>query len=305
MARCCGGGCSCKVQAGTRISVTGIGSSGDPFVISADNALEVTDNSVFDLTLSGSGTASSPWSLSVGFAATAKLDDLPDVNASAPTNAQVLGWDSATSKWTARAPTTAASGSVQHDTSLAGDGSAGSPLQVNEATGGYIETVSGLKITDAGINQMVRRFSNATARNSASPAPVINSLSALDTVPGQIDYWTGSQWLPVKGVISVDAAGAQLLALSGAYANTMPLVMLTRTFTATTSAEGLITMIPNSLISTRAGVLSVTVTPTGSQPYSATVVPATDRIDMVARNVADGAVLGGASISGQYTAYVY
>jgi hypothetical protein len=305
MPRCCGGGCSCKIQAGTRVSITGVGSSNDPFVIAADSALAVVDNSVFDLTLVGSGTTASPWSLQVGFASTARLRDIPDVNALAPTNSQVLGWDSATSKWTPRAPTTAASGSVQHDTSLAGDGSAGSPLQVNEAANGFIETSSGLKITSAGINQMVRRFATSGDRTAASPAPAINTLSALDTAPGQVDYWTGSQWLPIKSTVAIDAAGAELLALSGSYANTMPVTMLTRNFTGTTSADGTLTLIPNSLISARAGVLSVTVVVTGVQPYTYSIVPNTTQIDMVARNVTGGAVLANTAISGQYTAYVY
>jgi hypothetical protein len=285
--------------------VTGVGSAADPFIISSDTVLTVADGDVIDLTLAGAGTDLSPWVLSAQYASTSQLRDIPDVNAPAPTNSQVLGWDSATSKWTPRAPTTAASGSVQHDTSLVGDGSAGSPLQVNEATNGGLETVSGLRLTDAFKNQMVRKFANAAARTSASPAPTPNSLSALDTVPGIVDYWTGSAWAPIKGAVTVDAAGAQILSLSGAYVDGLPLTMLVRNFTGTTSVEGVLTIIPNSLISTRAGVLSVTVNVTGAQSYLPTIVPATNRVDMVARRIDTGGVLAGQVVTGQVVAYVY
>jgi hypothetical protein len=307
MARCCGNSCSCKIEAGSRITITGIGSSGDPFVINSDTTLEVVDTSQFNLVLNGAGTTASPWSLQAFYASTATLRSIPDVSAASnPTNGHVLGWDTTLQKWTPRAPTTAASGSVQHDTSLSGDGSGGSPLQIVEATNGYLETVAGgVQITTAGKNQMVRKFANEAARTAASPAPTTNTLSALDTVPGVVDYWTGSQWLPVKGAVSVDAVDAQLLSLSGAYAANLPVTMLVRQFTGVTSPEGILTIIPNALISTRAGVLSVNVTVTGAQPYLPTVIPATTRIDLLARRIDDGAVLAGQSITGQVTAYVY
>lgn len=306
MGRCCGGGCSCKVEGGNNVFVEGIGSSNDPFVISTDVALEGFDTDAFDVSISGNGTLASPWVVSVNYGPGAQLTDLPDVNAVSPTNAHVLGWDAATSKWTPRAPTTAASGSVQHDTSLSGDGSGGSPLQVAEATdGGLTTSGSGVGLNDATKNQLVRKFSNSTTRAAASPAPTLNSLSQLDTNPGVIDYWTGSQWVPSKGPVSVDGVGQQLLALSGAYSAGLPVTMMVRNFSGTTASDGSLTIIGFGAISSRAGVLSANIVVTGSQPYLPIVAAGSDYVYITARRIDDGSALGDQFITGQVTAYVY
>src|SRR5690349_7515228 len=114
MPRCCGGNsCACLIESsGTQISVTGSGAAGDPYIIHGGVDLEVVDTSTFNLTLTGTGVTSSPWALQVDYSSTAKLDDIPDVQAGSPTNGQVLGWDTALGKWTPRAPTTAAAGAV-------------------------------------------------------------------------------------------------------------------------------------------------------------------------------------------------
>lgn len=310
MARCCSSGCSCKVEGGLNIAVTGIGSSGDPFVVSADLAMIAVDTDVFNMTISGAGTILSPFAISTAYSATAKLDDIPDVNAPAPTNGQVIGWDTATSKWTARGPTTAAAGSVSHDTSLSGDGSAGSPLQVAEATGGYLATsATGLGLTDTAKNLMIRKFADAAARTATTVAPTLNSQSMLDTAPGRIDYWTGTQWLPVDGPVAVDGVasgvGQQLLALSGEYVAGRPVTMMVRNFSGTTGADGRLTVIANSSITGRAGVLTALVTVTGAQPYLPVLAAGSDYLYLTARRVDDGTVLIGQAISGQVTAYIY
>ena len=200
----------------------------------------------------------SPWALSVAFAPTAKLDDLPDVNAPAPTNGQVLGWNSSTSRWVAQPPTTAAAGSVSHDTSLAGDGSAGSPLQVQEDPAGFLVTrAPGLGVTDSGINQMVRKFPDATARNAASPAPTLNTLSTLDSVPGKLDYWTGTEWKTAGGAfLLADVAGEEFYQLSGPYVAGQ-LTLLTRNILTTTNADGSFTLIDPTELVGRAGVMVI------------------------------------------------
>jgi hypothetical protein len=306
MARCCGGGCSCRIEGGSNVVVSGIGSSGNPFVISTDVSLLALDTDVFDVSVTGAGTAASPWVVGVAYKVDAQLTDIPDVSAVAPTNAQVLGWDASIARWTPRNPTTAASGSVVHDTSLTGDGSAGSPLQVVEDPLGLLTTgASGVGLTSAGKNQLVRKFADATARAAASPAPTLNSLSMLDTVPGRTDYWTGSQWLPVEGAVSIDGDGEELLNLSGSYVEGMPTTMLVRKFSGTTGADGQFTIIPPATIASRAGVLAVTVTATGSQAYVPIVSTGTNYVFITARRVDDGAVLASQAISGQYVAYVY
>jgi hypothetical protein len=305
MARCCGGGCSCRIEAGNNTTVTGIGSSGDPFVVSTDVSLMGLDNDAFDLAVTGDGTAASPWVISVGWSATAGLDDIPDVQVTTVSNAQVLGWDASIARWTPRNPTTAASGSVDTDTTLEGDGSAGDPLGVVVASGGLLSTTGGVGLSDSAKNQIVRKFADATARASASPAPTINSLSVLDTVPGQIDYWTGSQWLPTESAIEVDAAGEDLLALSGSYVDGMRLTMLVREFSGVTASDGSFTLIAAPTIAGRAGVLTASVTVTGAQAYVPVLAAGADYVYMVARRVDNGALLASQAISGQYVAYLY
>lgn len=305
MARCCGGGPSVKIVAGTGVTVEGVGTAGDPFIISFDSNLQVVDTTTINLTLVGDGSPEDPWSLSAALASTMKLADVPDVNAPSPTNGQVLGWDNATQRWTPRAPTTASSGAVLHDSSLTGDGSSGQPLQVVEEPNGFLQTTaSGLGLTDAAKRRMVRRFSTSGARAAASPAPDVNSLSILDSNPGQVDYYNGLFWEPLRGMVSIDGNNNQLLALSGAYTG-QPLSMMVRNFSGTTDAAGSLTVLSNASISTRAGVLSAQVMPTGAQAYLPMLTPGTNDISIVARRIDNGAVLGGQVITGQITAYTY
>lgn len=306
IARCCGGGCSCNIQSGTNIVVSGIGSSGDPFVIATDLVFNVVDTDVINLTLTGAGTAVSPWGLSAEFAATAQLDDLPDVNAPAPTNAQVLGWDSTTQRWTPRAPTTAAAGSVVHDPSLSGDGSAGSPLTVFEDPNGYLTTgAGGLGLTSIGINQMVRKFTTTTTRDAASPAPVLNSLSEVNTNPGVVDYWTGSQWLPIKDEVSFEAAaGTTLLDLSGDYTTGERVQVLVKRFSGSTAADGAFTLLTATEVAQRS-ILTCTVTVFGPQAYLPVVQTGENYVYMVARRIDDGSVLAGSTVAGHVIAYLF
>lgn len=282
MPRCCQGAtCACRIQAGTGITITGSGTSQDPFIVTAGSPLSVTDNTTFNLTLDAANN------LTVTYAATAKLDDLPDVNAAAPTNAQVLGWDSATSKWTARAPTTAASGSVQHNTSLSGDGSAGTPLAVVVDTArAMVSGATGVGLSDAGINQLVRGFANASARDSASPVPDMNALSMLDTVPGQVDYWNGVSWQPVVDKVAVDVAG-QFLQLSGPYGGTDRLTMIVRQVNTISDAAGVFTVLDAATVAPYGGLVSVQFQESGSSPWKAVCYPDTDHVSAVAYQLLD------------------
>ena len=53
MSRCCGGTSITALQEGSHVEITGLGTSQDPYVISADVALDDSDNAVFDVTITG------------------------------------------------------------------------------------------------------------------------------------------------------------------------------------------------------------------------------------------------------------
>lgn len=306
---CCGGGVATKINAGSKVTVTGTGTAQDPFVIGADVGLAVTDNTTFDLTLSGSGTVAAPWNLSVAFASTAKLDDLPDVNAAAPTNAQVLGWDSATSKWTARAPTTAASGSITHGNGLTGDGSGGSPLNlVTDPARFGVVVAAGWGLSDAGINSIVRRFTDATARSTATPAPVLDSLSMLDSVPGRVQYWDGTAWNDLLGSRDQVVIGGEFLSLSGSY-TTQRLTEVIKNLSLVTDSSGFFDVLTPGDLSGHIGVLTVRLMEvmgtSGGVPWKAVLWPNTDRISGTAYRLDDGTAYASQALSGLVTALLY
>ena len=305
MPRCCGGaGCSCVVVSGLHIQVSGDGSGNDPYTIIGDVALAVGTGTQIQLALAGQGIEASPWVLTGDYAATATLDGLPDVNAPAPTNAQVLGWDSATSKWTPRAPTTAASGSVTTGTSLSGDGSGGSPLAVRHDSARFTQTnASGIGLTDAGINSLVRHFADATARSSASPAPILNTLSVRDDAPGQVEYYTGSAWASVR--MPVNASG-QLLNMSGAYSS-QPVTLMVRQISVTADAAGLVELLSVTDLTGKSGVLACWFQKTGSASptFDVAVVPAVNKINGIVHSMADGLIRPSQPITGTVVAWTY
>ena len=311
--RCCGGAsCSCVVDEGMHIQITGTGSAADPFVITGDIALQAQDNTVFDVSLTGLGTIAVPWQLSVNYAATAKLNDLPDVNAPAPTNGQVLGWDTATSQWTNRAPTTAAAGTITHDTS--GDGSAGASLQVNEDPARLLATTpAGLGLSDTGVNQLARKFADATARAAASPAPTVNTLSLLGSSPGQIDYYDGTTWKSAGGAFLLGpVTGQEMYQMSGPYAGGR-LTVLVAHVSAITDTNGIFDVIDSTTLAGRAGVMSATVQPIADAngllgvpaPYVVVLSGEGGALRGRAYTISDGVPLAAAQVTCTATAFVY
>lgn len=273
MAGCCGSSCLCRLTAGedalghSPIVVTGTGTTTDPFVIDL-LGIDVDDTTDLDLTMTFDPTRG--YVISGTFGAASKLDDLGDVNASAPTNGQVLAWNTGTGRWQAAAPTTAASGSVQRDTSLSGDGSIGTPLQVAFATGKGIENTTGIGLTNAIFQQLVRSFTNATDRTTTDPTPDLNALSMLDSAPGLIDVWDGTQWTPLLVIGTINAT--EYLALSGSYDGRSTNLNIIQ-IALTTGADGSFIAYPASALTTAAGVLSCTVQAVGPTPFVVVLDP--------------------------------
>jgi hypothetical protein len=305
MAGCCGGSSTALQVSGTHLAITGAGSSQNPYIISDNVTLTAGDNTVFDTTVTGLGTTGSPWVVSVGFAGTAKLDDVPDVVITAVANAQVLGWDSATSKWTNRAPTTAASGSVQHDTSMTGDGSGGSPLQINEDSTGFLATAAGgLGLSDTGKRRIVRHFTDAAARAAMTPTPDLNTITMLDNAPGQIDYWNGTVWVP-QGQFKIDYGTGQLLALSGGYTGGR-LTHMIRQVAQVTDASGLFDVLSTTDLTGYAGVMSAQFQPTGSVSFATNlVVSSGTKVQGQAYKLLDGSVYPLQGVAGVVSAWLY
>lgn len=306
MPRCCSGAtCACAVQAGPHITILGTGSAQDPYVIGSDVSVAVLATTDFNLSMTGVGTEADPWLLQVGYAATATLDHLPDVNAPTPANGEVLGWDSSTSRWTNRAPTTAASGSVLHDTSLTGDGSSGSHLGVVEDPAGYLETTaSGVGINDDGQNQMVLHYGTDAVRAVSTLTPQLNSLSMLDDSPGVTWYWTGAQWLPVTNGVDRDFGSGELLAMSGSYAGGVTTLMI-RQVAVVTNADGTFDALSTSDLTGAAGVLSCVFQETGPVAFKAVLNGNLDSIQGTAYRLDDGTPLGSQAVSGVAVAYTY
>lgn len=312
MARCCGGSsCACSIQAGPHIVMEGTGAPGDPFVVTGDVALTVSDTPSIDLSLSGPGTEEVPWNLSGRLASTSTLNDMGDVNAT-PTNGQVLAWNSSLLEWRAVNPTTAAVGSVSTDASLSGDGSAGSPLQVREDPDRLLaSTTAGLGLSNTGVNSTVRHFADAAARTSANPSPILNSVSVLDSAPGKLDFWDGVAWSSA-GTFLLAMQGPELYAMSGPYTGVERVTMWVANVLTVTDDVGFFDVITATDLSGRAGVLTATVTPTTGGEDLGTVVPWVSVIAGVsgglrgaAYRVDDGTALPQAPIAATVIALLY
>lgn len=273
MSKCCGSTCACKLNAGDDLSgndsiiITGTGTQQDPFVVSF-RGLEVQDTTDLDLTLEYAVSDGGGYLLRADFASTSALDHLGDVNAPAPTNGQVLSFNTGTGKWVAANPVVAAPGAVNADTSLTGDGSAGNPLGVSFDPDGDLEDAgSGVKLTDSAINELVRHYTDATARDAASPAPELNSLSMLDDAPGELDYWDGANWTPAVHITSVEGVdggtgATEFLALSGPY-DGRPVQIKVVQINSITDAFGAFVILDSTDLTGYAGVLSAHLQPVG------------------------------------------
>lgn len=285
MAKCCGDSCACRIISGAdvldhdAIQVTGTGTVQDSFVITF---VGVDADATTDLNIIVTWDPGRGYVISGQFASSSKLDSIGDVNAAAPTNGQVLAWNNATSKWVPANPTTASAGSVQHDQSLSGDGSVGTPLDVAHASGKYTQTYTsggtGIGLTEDAIQQLVRSFTNDTQRGTADPAPQLNAISMLDSAPGLIDYWNGTDWMPLLVVGTISAT--EYLALSGSY-DGRSTKMVVKQLSVTTGSDGSFIALSVADLTGAAGVVTCWIQPVGSPGFVA-VLDDTDTTQVAA-----------------------
>lgn len=263
MARCCGDSCVCKLVGGedvnghTPMSILGTGTLSDPFSI-AFTGVDVDDTASVNMSVA--------WDADRGYVISATavtggtLAALSDVAVGSQTNGQVLSWHSATSKWIPAAPTTAPGGALTTDNSLTGDGSVGLPLEVQHQSGRFTGTFSsGIGMTDAGIQQLVRTFATAAARTAADPSPELNALSVLDTDPGVINYWDGTAWQTLNTGSGATGLGFVVIGdaqvpMSGAYTGG-PVTMLVKGFNTTLESDKTFIMFTAADLAPYAGIL--------------------------------------------------
>ena len=144
MARCgCSGTtCSCRVIGGGQVVVTGSGSAANPYIVSVESAITVADTGTLDLSITGSGTSGDPYVLSGDVVLSA--NDLTDVDLSNNTPGYVLALQGDGTLALVPAAT-ASPGAINTGDGITGDGSAGSPLTIELASGsGLILDSNGL-----------------------------------------------------------------------------------------------------------------------------------------------------------------
>jgi hypothetical protein len=255
--------------------------------------------------LDGLVTLDSPWLLRVFFADDAGLTDIPNVDAPAPTNGQVLGWDSTLEQWTPRAASIAPPGAVLTGNGVDGDGSGGDPLVAVGNAARYISvTASGIGLSDAGLNALIRPFANEAARDAASPAVVEGTISILTSDPDRLEWYDGTDWHPITGGHGFDVQGGEFLDLSGSYDGGKVTDYIAQ-LDVITDSTGAFEVIPAADLSGYSGVLHVSVQETGDVAWHCQVKAGANNVTGVARRIDTGAAYPGAAVTGMVRAALY
>jgi hypothetical protein len=262
---CSGSTCSCIIQGGGGVSVSGAGSVSNPYLITSSINFAVTDTSTVNLTLTGSGSVADPWNISA--AATVTLDDLTDVIVNTATTGQVLA-KQADGTWKPAAASTASPGTVNVSSTLGlqGDATAGNPLGIKLApSSGLVVDATGLKVSGGGAwtaytPTLTGSTTNPTIGNGSITGHYSQNGKSVDfrivltigsTTTRGVGAWSFS--LPVADNAAVKQVVAATVSASGLadYAGVAKLEgisKVTRVFLATsTAAQALGHSVPSSL----------------------------------------------------------
>lgn len=137
MPGCGGTSCSCAIEVGPGLQISGSGALGEPFVISIAGTLEdsltVLDSPSVNLQLTGVGSPTDPYQLSA--IATMRVQDLTDVidPEGGPNAGDTIVWVTAgvtTPRFEFRPPPANPPGAVNVGVGIEGNGSAGDPITV-------------------------------------------------------------------------------------------------------------------------------------------------------------------------------
>jgi hypothetical protein len=185
---CVGGSCTCLVESGPGVAVSGAGSSTSPYVIASDSGqLGVADTSTVNLTLGGDGSSADPYVLSA--AATLNLDALTDVQViGTPATGRVLAYDG--TKWAPAPPSTVTTGAIHVGNGITGDGSSGLPLTaVVDPVGHLTLGAAGLALSSAD-----RAFIAGLTWNAWTHAWRIDSGTAVTIGAGSVLVSQYARW---------------------------------------------------------------------------------------------------------------
>lgn len=268
MAKCCGNTCACVLREGPTLAgnhallVTGNGTTQNPYIVTFKGI--TFDSDAGDLQITRTFDTDDGYHVVLNFAPGSSLSHIGDVDGGAAEPGQVLTWNG--TAWAPAAPVTASSGSVVTDASLAGDGSGATPLAVASSPTGGIETgTDGIKLTDLVRSELVLRYPDSATRDADPTVPVLDQLSMLDSNPGYVDYWDGTEWTPLLAIGNV--LGTAYLELSGAYLSGS-VTVLVKQLSDTTDPNGVVTLLSADDLAGYAGVLSVTVQPLTDAAYT-------------------------------------
>jgi hypothetical protein len=118
--------------------------------------------------------------------------------------------------------------------------------------------------------------------------------------------YAGGLHLEINMQITVGSAGEQLLNLSGAYAVGARVRKMVHSVSGTTDSNGDLVVLPNSLLTGYAGVLSAQWTETGTLPYKGVLrASGGDHLKIRAFQLDTGGIYPTQNVTGQIEAILY